>query len=417
MSRNPIQASPSELRHVTFLSRHGVRSPTQGEIDYLTPFAQLPLPKWDVPPGRLSSHGQRNVRHLGDWYGQHYGPLLAPAGDPPASEWIHVHADKIQRDIHTAEIWLKGFLGTDDSGVAVHHLPLDDLQPYDPVFLGIDSGAVKIAGLGELVRGRIGEDVEAVILSFRSPIKAMQDALGSAICQPELYGSVNAVNDDGSISGTLFIAQILSDIFILEHANGWTFDRVAWGRIDADVLHEIAGVRTFVDRLLGRAPAYCRAQSSNMAAHLLAGLEQAVTGQSCPALDFGHETRIAAYFGHDTGVQSLGGLLNLEWQSQTFVANQTPPAGALLFELHRDTATGGHFVRLWYVVATLDQMFHSTPLSPEYPPSRTRVGLPRASGLGTSLDVPWAEFRASLSKAIDFDCVSKELASWLASPV
>jgi 4-phytase / acid phosphatase len=61
-------------------------------------------------------------------------------------------------------------------------------------------------------------------------------------------------------------------------------------------------------------------------------------------------------------------MLEVNWQLGDYLQNETPPAGAMAFELLRDK-TGKAFVRMAYYSQTLDQMRNLTQLS-----------LPRRSG-------------------------------------
>jgi hypothetical protein len=73
------------------------------------------------------------------------------------------------------------------------------------------------------------------------------------------------------------------------------------------------------------------------------------------------EAKLVIYVGHDTNLANIGGMLKLDWQLGRYQQNETPPAGAMVFELLRDAA-GKYFVRVSYVSQTLDQMRQSTIL-------------------------------------------------------
>ena len=200
---------------------------------------------------------------LGAWYGCHYRERLEPADAAP-EEWIHIHADSLDRCIQTAERWLSGFLGEPEPSLPVRHMPVGESTRYDPLYLPIESGMVDIEGLGEAVRGRLGGDLWAAIESLRGPLSQVQKALGGPVFSPEIYGDPNTIGDDGSINGTLRLACYASDLFVLQHANGWPMEKVAWGRIDRTALLDIERARIFGDNLVARAPAYARGNSSNL---------------------------------------------------------------------------------------------------------------------------------------------------------
>lgn len=402
----------SELLQVTLLSRHGVRAPLNEELSTLEPFVDLPWPHWNAAPAMLTDHGKRLVELLGGWYAAHYRARLEPPGSAP-TDWIHAHADSLDRCVQTAERWLSGFLGEAGPEVPIKHQPVTHPTRYDPLFLPIESGKVEVQGLGDAVRGRLGGDLWTAIESLRGPLSAVQRALGGPVFSPEIYGDENSIGDDGSIRGTLQLAGFASDLFVLQHANGWPMEKVAWGRIDRTALLDIERARIFGDNLVARAPAYARGNCSNLLTQVLAGMHQTLSGERVDALAFGPATRLIGYFGHDTNIQTLGGLLHLSWIASGFVQDQAPPACAHVFELHCDRSSGEPFVRLWFITATLEQMFRATELTKHTPPSLSPLGLAHRSELRTSLDVPFDEFDRIARAAIEPTAISPELAVWL----
>jgi len=56
-----------KLTRVIMLSRHGVRSPTQGPEE-LRKLAAREWPTWPVGPGELTAHGERGERILGGYF-------------------------------------------------------------------------------------------------------------------------------------------------------------------------------------------------------------------------------------------------------------------------------------------------------------------------------------------------------------
>jgi 4-phytase/acid phosphatase len=412
---DPSTRRNSRLRQVAFVSRHGVRSPLPSEIDYMTPFTTHPWPEWEAPPACLTPHAETLAENLGAWYGEHYHPLLGSRDRPPA-DWMYVSADSLERCVTTARCWLKGFLNTQDPQIGVEHREIDENRTeYDPLYLPVEAGMVQVHGAGEAVRGQIGDDLWGAIRSLSGPLSLVQKALGGAVFSPELYGIKNEVLDDGTITGTLELGQMASDIFVLQHANGWPIEKVAWGRVSARDLLDIERARIFADNIICRSPAYARADASNRAAHILTGFHQHIDDDPIPGLPFSPEKRMVAYFGHDTNIQTLGGLLRISWLPESFVQDQTPPACALVFELHQDLDTKEHFVRLWFVTAKLEQMTTAATLTALDPPARGPIGLPHTRELKTALDVPFEEFDQVIREVIALAGVKAEIAAWIES--
>ena len=120
--------------------------------------------------------------------------------------------------------------------------------------------------------------------------------------------------------------------------------------------------------LLQRTEYLAKRQGSALVDQVLETLRQIAKGKSDPVRPVPREAKLVIYVGHDTNLANIGGMLKLDWQLGRYQQNETPPAGAMVFELLRDAA-GKYFVRVSYVSQNLDQMRQSTILR-----------LPRRSG-------------------------------------
>jgi 4-phytase/acid phosphatase len=108
--------------------------------------------------------------------------------------------------------------------------------------------------------------------------------------------------------------------------------------------------------------------------------------------------------GHDTNLANIGGMLGLHWSLPSYLANETPPAGAMHIDLLRDRETKVHAVRIRYIAQTLDQMRRVVPLDLARPPETAVV---KIEGCKASEDgaCPWTEFATLANRAIDRACV------------
>jgi 4-phytase/acid phosphatase len=66
-------------------------------------------------------------------------------------------------------------------------------------------------------------------------------------------------------------------------------------------------------------------------------------------------------------------MLGLHWSLPSYLANETPPAGAMHIDLLRDRETKVHAIRIRYVAQTLDQMRRMVPLDLARPPETAVV--------------------------------------------
>ena len=67
ISAQTAQNSPSTLKFVIIMSRHGVRSPT-GNPEKLNQYSAQPWPEWNVPPGHLTPQGASLMTIFGAYY-------------------------------------------------------------------------------------------------------------------------------------------------------------------------------------------------------------------------------------------------------------------------------------------------------------------------------------------------------------
>jgi hypothetical protein len=84
--------------------------------------------------------------------------------------------------------------------------------------------------------------------------------------------------------------------------------------------------------------------------------------------------------------------------------DDTPPGGALAFELWRNRKTGEFSVRCYFTVQTLEQMRSSTTLALSSPPERVPVLLPGCGKDESSCG--WPAFKRTIQKAIDLRYVT-----------
>jgi 4-phytase/acid phosphatase len=95
------------------------------------------------------------------------------------------------------------------------------------------------------------------------------------------------------------------------------------------------------------------------------------------------DDRVLFLIGHDTNIENIAGALNLTWIIDGR-RDDTPPGGAIIFELWRNTASGAYSVRTYFTAQSLDQMRMSSELTLQDPPDRVAVFLPGCSMADTS---------------------------------
>jgi 4-phytase/acid phosphatase len=126
-------------------------------------------------------------------------------------------------------------------------------------------------------------------------------------------------------------------------------------------------------------------------------MEQAAAGHAVAGALSKPGDRLLILVGHDTNLANIAGALGLSWLIDGR-RDDTPPGGALVFEIWKSRATGEHLVRTLYEAQTLDQMRNATPLSLASPPERVPVFVPGCSRADSSCN--WKAFQLAVQSAI-----------------
>jgi len=383
----PAADNGQDLKFVVLVSRHGVRSPTAkpGQLD---PYSRQPWPAWSVPPGYLTEHGAHLMTLFGAYDREQFAAqgLLAAAGCDDAPR-IRILADSDQRTRETAKALAAGLAPA--CSVPVTALP--EGTP-DPLFhsleakVGHPDKSLALAALS----GRIGANPQGIADAYRPQLEALEAILqacpSAAPCAgakpaPQSLFDIPATIAPGKsdhlveLRSPLGVASTMSENLLLEYAEGLPAAQVGWGQVDLSKLRAFLQIHTASEDIQQRAPYIARVQASNLLVHLLHSIEQQAAGHPVPGSLTQPGDRLLVLVGHDTNLANIGGALGLSWLIDGR-RDDTPPGGALVFELWKSRASGESFVRAFYTAQTLDQMRNATPLSLKTQPERVPVFLP-----------------------------------------
>lgn len=398
----------ARLAQVVLLARHGVRSP----IEPMQRYAAQAFPKWPVAAGALTEQGHRLVVLLAaDYRRRALAEDLLPAEGCPRDGVVWLWADTVERDVLTAQALAEGLLP--GCSVAIKTAP----AAPDPLFHALEAGVCQLdAALArEAILGRIGDAPAALTAAERAPLATLQRITGC--CQPkvcegprnsctifDLAAAVVADEDSGTarLAGPIAVGSILAEDLMLAYADGRPAELVGWGRASAEAIVDVARLHTLQFDLDHRTHAIARARASGLAVEIAGALEQGASGRKVPRVRAPSRARFVAYVGHDVNIANLGGLLGLEWLNESWQRNQTPPGGALVFELWRPADDGDPFVRAFFVTQTLAQLRGAEELGEENPPSRAPILVP-----GCGFDCPLETFATVLRTAADPACARR----------
>ncbi len=406
-TRNPVKQD-GELKFVVIVSRHGVRSPT-GKTDQLNRYSAEPWPKWSVPPGYLTEHGAHLMMQLGAYDREQLSAqgLLLPSGCAHAPQ-IRIVADSDQRTRESGKALAAGL--APGCPLEVSALPEGT---HDPLFhsLGAGVGHLDKSLAAAAISGRIGANPQGLTEAYRLQLDALEEILrgckastncpGSDTAEPlSIFDIPSSTNSDRNSDSrtSLDQASTMTEDLLLEYTEGMDAANVGWGRVDLGKLRELLQLHVAHEDLADRTSYIARAQSSNLLFHILQSMQQAVVVQPVEGAIGKPGDRLLILVGHDTNLANIGGALGLDWIIDGR-RDDTPPGGALEFELWKTPGKEEYSVRTYYTAQTLDQMRNATPLSLQNPPEHVPVFLPGCSRADFSCG--WEAFQKSLHAGID----------------
>jgi 4-phytase/acid phosphatase len=407
----PNHEASGDLKLAIYVSRHGVRSPT-GKAAQYNVYSAAPWPTWDVPPGHLTPHGFKLMELFGAFDRLQLASegLIHPTGCEDASK-ITFYADSDQRTQETGKALAKGMLPGCD--VNLHFLPEGTNDPLFH-FLPSETGAAA-SGQGAALAtaallGRIGGSPANPTAAYRMQIAAMDQLLATCGATTPRDGKrislldIPATLADGSgdhltdYKGPLTIASTLSENLLLEYTEGMEAGKVGWGCADGARVRSLIDLHTAATDYTQRTRAIARAQASNLLDHIGRALTQAVSGKQVPGAVARLGDSALFLIGHDTNLENLAGMLNLNW-IEDGRRDDTPPGSALIFELWKDRKSGNYSVRTYFTAQTLEQMREASTLTLATPPERVQVFLPGCSGADGAC--PWDKFAMMLRDVVD----------------
>ncbi len=410
---SPLVAQPTnmgsgtqqaDLHLVIMLSRHGVRSPlgTPGMYDK---YAVAPWPKWEVAPGILTPHGYELMKIFGAWDRIKFAGqgLLAAKGCGDAAH-VAIIADSDQRTRETGKALAEGMLP--GCGVPVQAQPEGT---NDPLFRAANEGRPSPGTEAAAIAGRIGGDADHLTEAYRSQLSVLDRVLAGCGRQPANPKRTSIFDVAASRSssptyiptafrGPVALAATMAENLLLEYTQGMSDADTGWGCLNGETLRTVMQLDTANWEYGSRTRVVARANAANLLDHIEKSLEQNVTGKPVPGALGKPDDRLILLVGHDSNIVAIAGALGIDWILDGRV-DDTPPGGALLFELWRSRADGRPFVRLKYTAQTLEQMRKSETLTTANPPAEVPIFVP---GCGREdMSCTWEGFSAAMRHAID----------------
>jgi 4-phytase/acid phosphatase len=400
----PAAQNPAadELKMVVILTRHGVRSPLS------VPAVQDPWPKnqpdWGVDCcGDLTPSGEQLVRLMGAYYHDYYADPkrnLLPK-ECPAKE-VYIRADNEERTVQTGRELAQGLAGR-SPGCNI----LVDFQPTTPSGCTLLNDKTcqrkstvdllfhaaypsdpqpQIQPIADDINGRYSD----LLKQYRKPI----DDLKATLCPAQNCLPLDCPSrpkaqcayyspDDKKLhwDGPFNVGSTASEIFLLEYASalpcaqvGW--DRVTFKNLDKDcpgkgqLFRQMQEIHTAYFQETQRAPYIAKIQGTPLLNAIAEQLIRAKSGNP-PA------QKLVIYSGHDTNIANVAAMLGVCWKLPDLPQDDTPPAGAMVFELYKNTQTEKYSLHIRYVYQLLKQLRTKAALTLSNPPQWIEVAVPR----------------------------------------
>ncbi|MCB5173768.1 histidine-type phosphatase [Microvirga lenta] len=364
-----------------------MRPPTDQKA--LDPLSVDPWPTWPVPDGDLTPHGATAAILMGLHYRTLYaGPGFIEPGTCPAPGDLFAWADKAERTKATANAILSGIFP--GCGLQAGFDPKAADALFHPVAAGVAPLDEEVAKAGVLEA--MGGSLQAAKTRYAADFASLAQVLHGPdreTCAKEGLGKVCKLIDlpwgidtdkskgrDLSLKGPLQMASTVAEVIRLEYSGGLPEAQVGWGRVKnaGDVKTLLSLHKAQYDVTL-RTPYIAKRNASQLLHQIAVALQQ---GTDLPgATEAGPPpSKLLLLVGHDTNIATMQATLGVSWTLSGYPENDTPPAGALIFERLRDTQTGDRYVRLVYTAQTMDQIRRLTPPSTGAMPERAVLALP-----------------------------------------
>lgn len=407
-TRRPAEGganSGARLQFVIYLSRHGVRSPTGSNAQYDV-YSTAPWPKWSVPPGYLTTHGYQLMEIFGAYDRLQLSGegLLAAKGCSDAAR-VTFYADSDQRTRETGKALAAGLF----PGCAPEVKGLPEGTP-DALFhpLVAHANPADVALSTAAIAGRIGGNPNNPAEAYRAQLAELDRILGTCgdpsgpVMKRRSILAIPAKLTPGTddrladLRGPLSVASTLTENFLLEYTEGMEASNVGWGCVNGANLGSLLELHAAATDFSQRPEPIARVQAGNLLHQIALALSQATGSKPVAGAISRVGDRALFLIGHDTNIVSIAGLLNLHWIADGR-SDDTPPGGALVFELWR-AASGEDSVRVYYTTQTLQQMRSAMMLSMENPPDRVPVFVPACSHVDFSCSL--GDFEMALQRSL-----------------
>lgn len=288
------------------------------------------------------------------------------------------------------------------------------------------------AGIKAVIAGEIGGDFSALSVEQQHNIKQLNEALNC--CKPELCTKQgnSSFGDRCTLmslptkwegqklywedfTGPLTIAGKLMEFLQLLYVNSMPYQKVV-PMMDEETL---AALMRLHEESMGIADDFwnSRNAASELLVHIAATMQQAVIGQDIVGIRSRPSDDLVYYAAHDINIYLIRRFLRLNWLTESFNPNQSPPGGMLLLTLYSTMGASGKdfFVKAFFMTQSMGQQRDASVLSSADPASRVFAVIPGCAD-GPELSCPFEDFKGLVLREIKRECVQLVDPSVLEAP-
>ncbi len=399
-----------QLQQAVILSRHGVRAPSK-QTKEMKDLSGQDWPKWPVKPDELTPRGENLVTLMGTYYGDYFKKQgLLAAGQCPSSAQLFGWGDVAQRTRLTTQALLNGIA----PGCHISAKNQADLKKTDPLFHPLKAGLCNLDRdkAQDEIDKEAGGSLEALDKTYAPQLKLMSQVLNysqSPYCkQMQQTGQSCSASIDipssvkmkkkgteATLEGGIAYASTFAEDFLLQDAQG--MPQVAWGQIkDQKTWQALLALHNEQFKLMSGTPYLAKSNGTPVLQVIDSAFGAAA--QVSPGFTLPAGNKVLILGGHDTNIENVAGALGLSW-SLTDQPDNTPPAGALMFERWQDKTTHQQYISLKMVYQTQDQMRTQHKLTLKHPPMSVALSIPGCENIGADKLCALDTFHQVIEKA------------------
>eukprot|EP00941_MAST-03F_sp_MAST-3F-sp1_P006237 g6237.t1 len=424
-------ASSSSLslhqKQVIIVTRHGIRVPFPPEAHQpASIFSRDKSRNWFSDPtlwgankiAALTSHGKKVIELMGDYMAK---AVLPPT---PYNFTVYADLDSTRRDIETAEAFMRG-------AWPQLNYTVDDWNSKHPMYMkrlmnqgNTSTPLCSVNGdLEDVVLSEVGGNLTQISVEAKELIEELNNDLDC--CQPIVCAIAKNITVKEASQSPCTLMDIPSkwegrkrywEVFgsplskassLVEYVQLLYLNGMPWQQLVPNMtFSSLKNLMHIHEESMAIASDFWNARSaaSEMLVHLTSTFEQRRSGKDIKGLLSKPSDSLIYYAAHDINIYLLRRLLRLNWLTESYNPNESPPGGFLMFELLSNEQSE-FFVKAFFVTQSYEQQRNLIELTQESPASKVFAIIGTCAN-GPERSCPFTQFKKLVLQEANLDCVS-----------